>query len=326
RYGEAGFEAMRRLGLRGILFQETQFAPDNADAKAEFEKLTEKFSTLKENETDRVKIGISPHAPYTVSRDLFEKITDFAIAEDVMLTIHAAESEEEKNLMVNGSGFFASIYKREKINWEVPRMGTIEYLNKIGVLKAKPLLAHCVKISANDIDLIAQSGSTIAHCPKSNAKFGHGVAPFEQILRKNIAVGLGSDSMASNNTCNILEEARFASLIARTTEFKKRFIHAEEVVSAATIGGAKAMGMQDKIGTLEKGKYADIIAVSLDEVFQKPVHDIYSALLFATNSNQVVFTMVAGEEIYRHGRNSKIDEDALINEINEITRKMNSDF
>ncbi|MGI8670209.1 MAG: amidohydrolase family protein [Aridibacter sp.] len=322
RLGIAGFKALKENGLRGILFQETEFSPDDKTAEIDFEKLKEKFLALKDDETNLVKIGISPHAPYTVSRKLFEKITDYALRENIKITIHAAESEQEKNLMQNGEGFFAKLYREQEINWESPKCSTIEYLNNIGVLQAKPLLAHCVKVSENDIKLIAESQSKIAHCPKSNAKFGHGIAPLEKFLDANIVIGFGSDSMASNNICDILEEARFAALIARTRENKKRFIHAEEIIKTATIGGAKALNSDKEIGTLEAGKQADLIVISLEAVAQKPVHDIYTTLLFASGGKDVRLTMVAGEEIYRDGDSTKVDEKELAAKMKEIANKM----
>ncbi len=324
RWGAAGFKALKENGLRGIIFQETEFSPQNETAENDFEKLIEKFSALKEFETNLVKTGLSPHAPYTVSRKLFEKITNLAIRENTAITIHAAESEQEQNLLQKGEGFFAKLYNEQEINWESPKSSTIEYLENIGVLEAKPLLAHCVKVSEKDIRSIAESGSKIAHCPKSNAKFGHGIAPLEKFLNKNIAVGFGSDSMASNNTCDILEEARFAALLARIREDKKRFIHAEEIIKTATLGGAKALGLDKITGTLEADKQADLIVISLDEAAQQPVHDIYTALLFATSGKNVKMTMVAGEEIYRNGISAKVDEKELTAKLNEIAGKMQS--
>ncbi len=322
RYGVAGFEALKKNGLRGILFQETEFAPDNKDADENFEKLKDKYLELKTGETNSVKIGLSPHAPYTVSRKLFEKIADYSIQENITISIHAAESEQEQNLMQNGEGFFAKLYEEQNINWSSPNCSTIEYLENIGVLEAQPLLAHCVKVSDKDIDLIFQSNSKIAHCPKSNAKFGHGIAPFEKFLREEISVGFGSDSMASNNTCDILEESRFAALFARTREDKSRFIHAEEIIKTATIGGAKALGLDKQIGTLEAGKQADLIVISLADVFQQPVHDIYTTLLFASSGKNVRCTMVAGEEIYRDGIAAKVDEQEIKSKVKEIADKM----
>ncbi len=191
-------------------------------------------------------------------------------------------------------------------------------------MQAKPLLAHCVKVSQKDINLIAETNSSIAHCPKSNAKFGHGVAPLEEFIEKKIRIGFGSDSVGSNNCCDMLEEARFASLFARNFENRKRFLTAREIIETATVGGARSLGLETEIGTLETGKQADIIVVSLANTAQMPVHDVYSALLFASNARDVKMTMVAGEEIYRDGNAKFIDETALKGEIKQIGEKMRS--
>ena len=173
-----------------------------------------------------------------------------------------------------------------------------------------------------DIDLIKKSDSRIAHCPKSNAKFGHGIAPLEKFLDAEIAVGFGSDSVASNNTCDILEEARFATLLARTRADKKRFLQAKEIIETATLGGAKSLGLDNEIGTLSEGKQADLIVISLDNAAQMPVNDVYSALLFASNARDVRLTMVAGREVFRNGKAQLIDEDLLKKEMREIAEKL----
>lgn len=298
RYGAAGLEALRSVGLRGVLFQETEFSPDDETAEADLEKLLSKFETLRESETELVKVGISPHSPYTVSPKLFRLITGLALANNVKLTVHAAESMEEDELLRNGTGFFTDVYNKFGVTWQSPHCSTIEYLDSLGVLRAKPLLAHCVTVSENDIDLIAKSDSPIAHCPKSNAKFGHGYAPFEAFQNAGIPVGLGSDSVASNNVCDILEESRFAALAARNRPGSSRFLSAKEVLETATLGGAKALGLGHIIGTLEPGKQADIIAISLTYAAQQPINDIHTALVFASNARDVKMTMVAGQEIF----------------------------
>lgn len=300
RYGVAGFEALKSVGLRGVLFQETEFSADNATAGSDFKKLIEKFESLRETETDLVKVGISPHSPYTVSPTLFQHLTDYAVNNRVRLTIHAAESMDEDELLRHGTGFFKDVYKRFGVEWQSPHCSATEYLDRLGVLRAKPLLAHCVTVSASDIELMAKRNSTIAHCPKSNAKFGHGYAPFETFLDAGIAVGLGSDSVASNNICDILEESRFAALTARNRENSKRFISAKETLETATLGGAGALQLDDKIGTLEPGKQADIAVVSLTNTAQQPVNDIHTALVFASNARDVLMTMVAGNKLYRN--------------------------
>jgi cytosine/adenosine deaminase-related metal-dependent hydrolase len=222
-----------------------------------------------------------------------------------------------------GEGFMADVYGKYGLKWETPRVGSIEYLEQTGILGAAPLLAHCVYVSEKDMELIRNSNSKIAHCPKSNAKFGHGAAPLENFLDYNLDVGLGSDSVASNNTCDMIEEARFATLIARARKDKKKLLTARKIVETATLGGAKALGLESEIGTLEAGKQADVIVISLKAVAQQPVHDIYAALLFASNARDVRMTMVAGEEIYRNGQVKKIDQSELELKMKEIARKMN---
>jgi cytosine/adenosine deaminase-related metal-dependent hydrolase len=322
RFGEAGFEALLKNGLRGVLFQETEFSPANETCDEDFTKLNEKFLALKERETALVKAGLSPHSPYTVSPRLFEKVTNYALEENIKISTHIAESGEEQNLMISGDGFFMEIYRKLGLEWCAPNCSPVEYLARLGVLESKPLLAHCVKVSERDIELIAECDARIAHCPKSNAKFGHGIAPLEKFLDRKIRTGFGSDSMASNNTCDILEEARFATLAARTREDRQRFLSAEEIIETATLGGARAMGLENEIGTLEAGKQADLIAVSLENAAQMPVHNVYSALLFASNARDVKMTMVAGREIYRDGEAKMIDEAELKARMNEMAQKM----
>lgn len=322
RLGKNGFEALKSVGLRGVIYQETEFSPENKTAIDDFAKLEEKFLKLKETETALVKIGLSPHSPYTVSAKLFEKIAEYAIENDIKISIHASESVMEEDLMLYGTGIFAGVYEKYGFKWECPKCSTIEFLDKIGVLEVKPLLAHCVRVSSKDIELIKSSDSRIAHCPKSNAKFGHGTAPFGKFLDAQIKTGFGSDSMASNNTCDLLEEGRFATLFARNLPDKKRFLQSQEIIETATLGGAKALGLENEIGSLEAGKQADFIAVSLENAAQMPVHDVYSALLFASNARDVRLTIVNGEEVFRDDKTRKIDEEEFKIKMREIAQKM----
>ncbi len=325
RYGVAGFEALKTNGLRGVLFQETDFSPNDRTADEDFGKLKDKFLELKATETSFVKVGLSPHAPYTVSRKLFELITEYAVNENIKTSIHAAESNQERDFFETGEGFFAELYQKINLDWNAPRASPVRYLADIGVLQSAPLLAHCVKVSDGDIDLISASRSKVAHCPKSNAKFGHGIAPLEKFLDADIRVGFGSDSVASNNVCDILEEARFATLAARTSECKKRFLPAKEIIETATFGGAKSLGLESEIGSLEAGKQADLIVISLENIAQQPVHDIYSAILFASNARDVKMTMVAGKELYRNGAATIIDEKEVKMKMKEIGLRMRSE-
>ncbi len=299
RNGSSGVRALKQVGLRGFVFQETEFSPDNRTADEDFAKLGEKFEQLKLEETDLVRVGISPHSAYTVGSRLFELIAQYSILNRVPLSIHAAESAEEMELLTEGKGFFHGLYEQFGLEWQSPLCTPIEYLERLGVLSTRPLLAHCVTASETDIERIARSRASIAHCPKSNAKFGHGYAPFERFLDAGIAVGLGSDSVASNNICDLLEEARFASLAARNLRGTNRFISAREVLKSATLGGAGALGLEGRIGSLEPGKDADLAIVSLKHLAQQPVNDIHASLVFSSGARDVEVTMVAGQEVFR---------------------------
>lgn len=298
RCGFAGLAALKEVGLRGVVFQETEFSPDNRTANDDFAKLAGTFEKLHLEQTDRVRIGLSPHSPYTVGSQLFELLAQYSIINRVPLTIHAAESADEIELLTKGTGLFSRFYERMELEWHSPHCSPIEYLERLGVLSAQPLLGHCIRISDSDIAKIAANGVVVAHCPKSNAKFGHGAAPVEKLLDAGVTVGLGSDSVASNNVCDLLEESRFAALTARNRDDSKRFLSAEEVLHAATLGGAKALGLDGTVGTLEVGKDADIAVISLDHVAQQPVTNIAAALVFSSNARDVIRTFVKGSTVY----------------------------
>ena len=306
RMGHAGVAALKQVGLRGVVFQETEFSPDNRTADDDFLALAAKYEKLREEETELVKIGLSPHSPYTVSSRLFELIAQYSIINRVPLTIHAAESADEMSLMTLGEGFFTEVYEKFGLEWQSPHCTPIEYLERLGVLSTQPLLVHCVRVSDTDIERIASNGAKIAHCPKSNAKFGHGYAPFEKFLRAGITVGLGSDSVASNSVCDLIEESRFALLVARNrTECRSphevrapgRFLQPKQALETATLGSAKALGLEHLIGTLEAGKQADIAVISLDHPAMQPIGDIHAALVFSTSGRDVRSTLVAGHKI-----------------------------
>jgi 5-methylthioadenosine/S-adenosylhomocysteine deaminase len=310
--------ALRDVGLRGIVYQES-FGPDPNLANENFEKLKAKIERLRERETALVKCGVSPHAPYSVCAPQLELISAFAVDEGLPLMMHAAETSMEVSLLRDGSGPFAEGLKRREIEWHAPGLSPIQYLNDHGVLQTRPLLAHCIHVDDADLETIKQTGTRVAHCPKSNAKLSHGVAPFSKFVEQGIAVGLGSDSVASNNTCDLFEEARFALLLARA---QANPASAAEVLHAATLGGARALGMADQIGELREGLQADFAVVSLTGAHQIPAYEPTAALIFASSGRDVVLTVVAGREVYRDGRVSTVDEERLRARMNEIAEKL----
>jgi cytosine/adenosine deaminase-related metal-dependent hydrolase len=329
--GMQTMKALGKVGLRSIVYQES-FGPDPTLARDNLGKLREQIGEMRSQENDLARAGVSPHSPYTVSAPQLELISRLAIDENLPLMMHAAESQAEKSFLLAGAGVFAEGLANRGITWEAPGLSTIKYLHQHGVLETKPLFAHCIHVDEADLEIIKQSRAGIAHCPKSNLKLGHGQAPFARFLAHELNVGLGSDSVASNNLCDLLEEARFATLLSRLpfadANKQSKLPHADDPVTAqqaifaATLGGARALGLDNQIGALAEGMQADITIITLNRAHQQPVRDPIDALIFSSSGADVVLTMVAGREIFRGGRIKSIAEDELQCRSLEIRRKL----
>jgi 5-methylthioadenosine/S-adenosylhomocysteine deaminase len=312
--------ALTEVGLRGVVFQES-FGPDARLAQENFEKLKAKVTELREVESELVRVGVSPHAPYTVCGPQLESIARFAKDEKLPLMMHAAESHAEELFVREGCGMFADGLSKRGIQWKAPRSSTIQYLKQVGILDTQPLLAHCIRVDDADIQTLRETGSKVAHCPKSNAKLGHGRAPFAKFLSAGVVVGFGSDSVASNNTCDILEEARFAVLLARAGAGDS-LITASEALATATLGGGRCLNLKGRIGELSEGAHADLAVVSLAGAHQTPNHDPAATAIFVSSGRDVIATVVAGREVFRDGRLAGVDEERLRARMHEISEKL----
>jgi cytosine/adenosine deaminase-related metal-dependent hydrolase len=290
--------AMRDAGVRGIMYQEV-FGPDPAQCDESLSGLRAKMARHSEIETELVRAGISPHAPYTVSDELFRAATDYALAEQLPMAIHIAEGELEQELVTRGSGPFARGLERRGIVVRPRGESPVGMLEQLGVLRARPLLIHCVRTDAGDVAAIERARCGVAHCPVSNAKLGHGIAPLAEWLDAHVAVGLGSDSMASNNRMDILEEARLAALLQRARFGSHALIDAATAVQLATIGGARALGLDAEVGTLEVGKAADLAAFHV--AARRPVQHPADAVIYAITGAHAEFVCVAGRVLLRGG-------------------------
>ncbi len=292
--------AMRECGVRGIMYQET-FGPDPAACAASLAELARNVTRLREEETDLVRIGVSPHAPYTVSDDLYRAVAAYAREERLPLAMHIAEGAEEHALVTVGAGVFADRLARRGIVTHARARSPVELLASLGVLVPGALLIHAVRVDAADIATIARHECTVAHCPASNAKFGHGVAPLLALLDAGIPVGLGSDSVASNNRMDILDEARLAVLLANAGAASPRALPAARALELATIGGARALGLAQHVGSLEVGKSADLAAFPLDSARGTPAESPEAALVFALGGSRASFVAVAGRHLVERG-------------------------
>ena len=249
-------EAMREMGVRGIMYQEV-FGPDPAQAEHSMHALEKKLDALEPTVDDLRHLGVSPHAPFTVSDALFKRVAELKKP----MAIHVAESREETALIKEGSGPFADGLRARKIAVAPRANSPVDLLDKLGVLRTRPLLVHCVQVDARDARTIAKASCAVAHCPRSNELLGHGVAPLATFLDAGVHVGLGSDSMASNERMDILNEARLAASaqVARGAN-----VDVTRTLTLATAEGARAIGFSHRVGALEPGKDADLTAFDID--------------------------------------------------------------
>jgi aminodeoxyfutalosine deaminase len=316
----AALDAMREAGLRGVVYREV-FGPDSGQAAVALARLRERVDAMRPRETELVRVGISPHAPYTVSDELFRLVAAYAASESLPVAVHAAEAEVETQHVVAGRGPFSAGLRTRGIATPPRARSTVALLDATGILATRPLLIHCVQIDGADIGRIVDSGAAVAHCPVANARLGHGVAPLVELLEAGATVGLGSDSVASNNRVDMIEEARCAQLLQRARLRSAGALPGDRLLRLLTLDGARALGLDSRIGSLEPGKQADLCAVRIAAPHTRPVLDPLATLLFSTRGADVCLTVVAGSVLY-DGRFAGIDVDTLRDRIDTIGNRL----
>lgn len=299
-YPESTAIAASQVGLRAqlglvVLDFPTQYATDPEDY------LQKGFSTRDDwRDHPLISFAIAPHAPYTVSNSTFEKVITYAEQLSIGIHTHLHETRDE---IVRSEADFG--------------MRPIQRMRDLGILGPNLVAAHCVHLDEREIELLTEYGCHIAHCPTSNLKLGSGIAPINKILDAQINLGLGTDGVASNNRLDMFSEMRLAALLAKGVNEDATLLTAEQALRMATINGAKALGLEEKIGSIEVDKYADMIAVSLSDITTEPCYDPISHLVYACGREQVSHTWVAGELRYANGVYANIEP----NELNAIIRQ-----
>ena len=300
-------------GLRGVVYQELFGIDDREPVGPILDSLRAKVAVHRRLASDRVLVGVSPHALYTIRPALFTAINAYVAEEGLPTSIHIAESPSESALTERGEGPFAEMYARRGITWEAPKTTPTRYVADLGALGPTTLAVHCVHQTQADISLLAASGAAVIHCPKSNAKLGAGVAPLAAWLRTpGLHLGLGTDSAVSNNALDLFEEMRFALLLQRAVRQEVEVVTARDVVRMATLGGAEALGLAHQTGSLTPGKRADMIAVRLDRPHAVPATDPYAALVYTARADDVLCTLCDGEVLYDSGDWPTLDAVAII--------------
>jgi cytosine/adenosine deaminase-related metal-dependent hydrolase len=317
----AALAALRDAGMRGVVFREV-FGPAPGRADKAITGLRDRIDAMRERETSLVHIGISPHAPYSVSNALYQRAVRLARDEGLPVATHAAESFAETLLVRDGAGPFADALQARGIPTPRRAPSTIALLERLGVLEAQPLLIHAVQLDEEDVARIAQNGCPVAHCPVANARLGHGIAPVTELLDAGAVVGLGTDSVAANNRLDLLEEARVAQLQQRARLRSPDALPASTLLRLATLNGARALGLDDRVGALEPGRDADLCAVRLGHPHTVPVPDPTAALFHAARGADVILTIVKGRVLYRDGTFLTLDVAALRSRVEDAARRI----
>jgi 5-methylthioadenosine/S-adenosylhomocysteine deaminase len=245
----AVMEALAALGGRGIVYQEV-FGPDPAQCDASMTDLRSAVNRLGVYASRRLRLGVSPHAPYTVSAPLYRAVAEFALAERLPVAVHLAESREETALVRDGTGPFADALRARGIPVTPQHRSPVQHLVQRGVIASGTLCVHCVQVSTTDVGHLKSAGATIAHCPRSNRNHGHGTAPLAAFRSAGLRVGLGTDSVVSVADLDPWEEAAAASLSG------------EDALRMMTLEGARALNWDTEIGSLEVGKQADMAVLT----------------------------------------------------------------
>jgi cytosine/adenosine deaminase-related metal-dependent hydrolase len=289
-YSGATVVACADLGLRATVYLEV-FGADPALALEHFAEIKQRVDGFF---SDRVRLGISPHAPYSVSLDLYRACAELGLP----VATHLSESPAEIAYLMRGEGPWGAYS-----DLLVPHPGTTgtRLLADHDLLGDGVLAAHCVMLEQDEIDLLASTGTGVAHCPRSNAALGCGVAPLSELRAAGVRVGVGTDSPASAPSFDFFDELRSALLSARARAQRPSVLSAAETLELGTMGGARALGLDGEIGSLVLGKRADLAVLSLAGSPYAPVEDPAAAVVFGGSPERVLATFVDGEPRYEKG-------------------------
>ncbi|MDR1721957.1 MAG: amidohydrolase [Methanobrevibacter sp.] len=299
-------KAVDESGTRGCLSYGMLDFGDEEKRNNELKESENIIKYIKNLKNERIKGYLGPHSPITASQDLLEESRKIANKRDVGIHIHISETKKELDDVIESKG------KRP-----------FEYLDDIGFLDEDVVAAHSVWLSDREIDIVKEKDVKVSHNPVSNMKLSSGIAPISKMLEKNVCVSLGTDGSASNNNLDLFEEMKFASLLQKVSTLNPKILNAEETIKLATINGAKALGLEDEIGSIEEGKKADIILIDTTSPNMTPnTNSLISHIVYAANGSNVDTTICNGEILMENKILTKLNEREIIEKANIINQKL----
>jgi 5-methylthioadenosine/S-adenosylhomocysteine deaminase len=243
----------------------------------------------------RITTTFAPHAPYTVSNDPLVRIETLAEELDIPIHMHVHETAFEVKQAIDQNG-----------------LRPLSRLNDIGLISPRMLAVHMTQLTDEEIEILATNNANVVHCPESNLKLASGFCPLHKLLQAGVNVALGTDGTASNNDLDMIGEMRTAALLAKTVANNASAAPAHDILKMATINGAKALGLDNVIGSLEKGKSADIVAINMNTLETQPMYNVVSQLVYSTSRDQVSNVWVAGQQLLKNRVLMTMDENEII--------------
>jgi 5-methylthioadenosine/S-adenosylhomocysteine deaminase len=289
-YSGASARACAELGLRATVYLEVF----GSDVPAALERFAQVHDRVEDDLSDRVRPGISPHAPYSVSLELYEACAELGLP----LATHLSESPSEVVYLETGGGAWGAY---GDLLVSPPGTTGTRLLADHGLLGPNVVAAHCVAVDDEEISLLASTGTGVAHCPRSNGALGCGIAPLAELRAAGAHVGVGTDSPASAPSFDFFEELRAVLLAARGRARRPDVLTAAETLELATLGGATALGLDREVGSLVPGKRADLAVVSLSGSAYLPWEDSATAVVLGGSPDRVLATFVDGDARYEKG-------------------------
>jgi len=252
-----------------------------------------------------IRVAVEPHALYTCSPEILARCRDLAESQGVPLGIHLAENQSEVAEV-------SQKYGRRPV----------AHLNELGLLSSNLIACHCVYLTEGEMDLLAERGVRVVHNPESNMKLASGVAPIPDLLKRGIPVGLGTDGCASNNNLDLFQEMDFAAKVHKVHRLDPTVMPAETVLEMATLGGARVLGMEAEIGSLEVGKKADVIVLDLNRPHLQPVYNVVSQLVYAATGADVRDVIIDGRIVMQNRHLLTLDEEEILSTAKNWRRKI----
>jgi 5-methylthioadenosine/S-adenosylhomocysteine deaminase len=299
-------EVIQKTGLRATLnfVYMDKFLDQEGNSNVDIEQTIRNIKQQQEKADNRITCTVGPHAPYSCSENLMSACSKIASQLGIGIHLHLSESTIE-------------------VEWAKKKWGMspVKKVDELGLLNDKTIAAHCVHLSEEDMNILSQRKVTVVHCPTSNAKLGNGVAPVREMINRNITVCLGTDSAVSNNNLSILKEMTLAAILQNVRYGKAGIISAAEIVRMATSSGARCVGLQNQIGSIEVGKKADLITIDTGKVHLSPLNDVYASIVYSTIASDVDSVIIDGK-IVKDGKILTVDPEKIVSSAEKSAQRI----